>query len=365
MTTTHPDPNGGRKAYAAPIDAIVMAGTHRNARRLISGRNKAFLDVGGRPLVRHVVDALTGARHVDSVYVVGPEDELQPLLADCPRTTLVPQEGKLLSNAWAAVRAVEADHADLEPERLAERPILLISCDLPLVSPGAIDDFVERAAAMDRQATAGHAMLVGIAEDAALRPFYSDDMGPGMERPLVQMREGLYRLSNIYVARPRKLEHSEFLQTSFTLRKAKDWHNVVKLVFSLFSQHGGWFAAWMTCRLQLTAMLRKGKGRLYRRLRAGNTFEKIEQGVSTVLGGSVRLVDSPYGGLSLDIDDEVDFDLLAERWADWTRVGEDLDRAAGRAPGQTPYSSASDSGGQKAITSTTASSPKKKGRVER
>lgn len=335
MTTTHSDPNGAR-AYAEPIDAIVMAGTHRNARRLIGGRNKAFLEVAGRPLVRHVVDALTGARHVGSVYVVGPEEELAPLLADCPRTTLVPQEGNLLSNAWAAVRAVEAHHPDLDPGSLAELPMLLISCDLPLVSPGAIDDFVERAAAIDREAAAGHAILVGIAEDAALRPFYGGENEPGMERPLVQMREGLYRLSNIYVARPQKLEHSEFLQTSFTLRKAKDWHNVVRLVFSLFSQHGGWFAAWMTCRLQLTAMLRGGQGRVYRRLRAGNTFEKIERGVSTVLGGSVRLVDSPYGGLSLDVDDPADYELLAERWADWMRVGERLDRAAGRSPAERP-----------------------------
>ncbi len=335
MVTTGPndEPKPSRDkpgAYGAPVDAIVLSGTHQNTRRLIEGRNKAFLDIEGRPLVRHVVDALVSARHVGDIYVVGPVDDLEPALSGCPGVTLVPQEGKLLSNGWAAVRAMEAAHADLPGQVVAERPLLLISCDLPLISPGSVDDFLERAAALDARDPESNAMIVGVAEEAGLRPFYPRENVPGLERPLVQLHEGLMRLSNIYVARPRKLKYSEFLQTSFSLRKAKDWHNVAKLVLSLFSQHGGWFAAWMTCRLQLTAMLRHGQGRLYRRLRRGNTLEKIEKGVSDVLGGPVRVVVSPYGGLSLDADDEEDFRVLRARYGEWMAVVEALDRSLGR-----------------------------------
>jgi GTP:adenosylcobinamide-phosphate guanylyltransferase len=316
------------------MDAIVLAGTHSNPRRLIQGRNKAFLEIDGRPLVRHVVDALVEARTVRHIYVVGPTDELAPLLIDVPAARCVPQEGKFVRNGWAGVHARDAEEPSLDEAERRERPLLLISCDLPLVSGGSIDDFIERCAAMDREAGCGHAMFVGVAEDSALRPFYGVEAG--MERPLVQMNEGLYRLSNIYVARPYKLEHWEFLQTSFNLRKAKDWHNVAKLVFSLFSQHGGWFAAWMTARLQLAAMLRHGQGRLYQRLRAGNTFEKIDRGVSTVLGGKVRLVDSPYGGLSLDVDDEADYELLRDHYHEWFGFVRALDRerAIGRLPSE-------------------------------
>ena len=141
------------------------------------------------------------------------------------------------------------------------------------------------------------------------------------------MNEGLVRLSNIYVFRPYKLTHAEFLQTSFTLRKAKDWHNVAKLAFSVFSQPGGWFAAWMIFRLQLTYMLRKGRGGLYRRLRKGNTFDKVEHGVGTVLGGSMKLVQSPYGGLSLDVDDEDDYVMLQKNYREWIEVVNALDRS--------------------------------------
>ncbi len=316
----------GAEAYGEPVDAVVLAGTHQNARRLVNGVNKAFLEIEGKPLVRHVVDALRAARHVGKIHVVGPRGELEPLLADVPGVVCVQQQGKLVSNGWAGVRSAEAAWGASSDAERDEQPVLLLSCDLPLVTPGAVDDFVERAARRDAADGRGNAMLVGVAEDAALRPFYGAQAHDGMERPLVQMREGLFRLSNIYVARPYKLKHSEFLQTGFNLRKAKDWQNVVKLMGKLFSQHGGWFAAWMTCRLQLTAMLRHGQGRLYRRLRTGNTFEKIERGVSTVLGGDVGLLPSPYGGLSLDVDDAEDFRLLEANYRAWMAVGIALDR---------------------------------------
>ncbi|MEM1410763.1 MAG: NTP transferase domain-containing protein, partial [Pseudomonadota bacterium] len=127
----------------------MLSGTHTNPRRLIDGRNKAFLDIEGRPLVRHVVDALAASRHIAGCFVVGPEAALGEVLGGVPDVVLVPQEGKLLSNGWAAYRAIEAAYGDRPAADLKELPALVISCDLPLISPGAIDDFVERAAATD------------------------------------------------------------------------------------------------------------------------------------------------------------------------------------------------------------------------
>lgn len=308
-------------AYEHPVDAVVLAGTHQNPRRLINGRNKAFLEIAGRPLVRHVVDALEGSDQIGEVFVVGPCDELQIVLGGCSRTHCVPQEGKMLSNSWAAIRATEQRHADLGLEVVQQRPLLLISCDLPLISPAAIDDFVRRCAQADRDSSELHAMLSGITEDANLRPYYPTDGKSGIYRPLVQLNRGQMRLANIYVVRPRHLAHSEFLQTSFSLRKAKDWRNVMKLVFSLFRQHGGWSAAWMTVRLQLAAMLKRGQGRLYWKLRVGNTMERMDNGVSTVLGGHTKTVVTPYGGLSLDVDEEEDYRILSERYEDWISIG--------------------------------------------
>ncbi len=313
--------------YAHALDAIVLAGTHRNPKRLISGKNKAFLEIGGRPLVRHVVDALLEATGIAEIFVVGPVEQLGLALQGVPSTVrTVQQEGKMLTNTWAAIYAAESRHSREPVEQVHNRPVLIISCDLPLISAHAIDDFVSRCAARDDDPENPYALMVGVVEEEGVRPFYPENNQPGVIRPYVELSFGRVRLANIYVARPRNLAHQEFLQTGFTLRKAKDWRNVVLLVFRVLSQPGGWGAAWLTLRLQLTLMLSRKKGRLYQRLRKGNSRARIEKAVGDVLGGSVRVITTPYGGLSLDVDDEEDYRVLDQRYQDWMAIHHRTDK---------------------------------------
>jgi len=310
-----------RAAYAHRLDAIVLAGTHTNPRRLIRGRNKAFLEIEGRALVKHVADALLEASQVDEIFVVGPVDKLGPALGSVPaRVRTVQQEGKMLTNTWAAIYATESRHAREPAEQVHDRPLLIISCDLPLISGAAVDDFIRRCAAEDTDPDHPYAMMVGVAEEQSLEAFYPDGDKPGITRPYVHLDFGRLRLANIYVARPRRLSHHEFLQTGFTFRKAVDWRNVVMLTWNILSQPGGWGAAWLTMRMQLALMLSRGKGRLYRKLREGNTRERVERSVGDVLGGRIRVVTTPFGGLSLDVDDELDFDILKRRYREWMAI---------------------------------------------
>jgi hypothetical protein len=39
-----------------------------------------------------------------------------------------------------------------------------------------------------------------------------------------------------------------------------------------------------------------------------------------VLGGSIKVVITPYGGLSLDADNEEDFRVLNQRFGDWRHM---------------------------------------------
>jgi len=163
-------------------------------------------------------------------------------------------------------------------------------------------------------------MFAGVVDEPGVRPFHPEGERPGIERPFVELEFGRLRLANIYVGRPRKLANQEFLQTGFSYRKAKDWRNVVALAFNFFKSHGGWHAAWLTVRVQLTLMLSKRKGYWYKRLKKGNTRIRVEKSVSEVLGGPVKVVITPYGGLSLDVDDEEDFRILDSRYKDWAAI---------------------------------------------
>lgn len=309
-------------SYPAPLDAVVLAGTDYNPRRLIANRNKAFLEVGGRALVHHVMEALLGASSIGHIYLVGPAEQLGKVFpAPSPRITILDQSGTMLSSSQAAVRACEARRASENDVTAQKPPMLFISCDLPLISPRAVNDFVARCAQQDLASEKPYSLLVGIAEAASLRAFYPEDGKPGIIRPYLHLSSGRVRLANIYVCRPQDLLRQEFLQTGFSYRKASNWRNVLLLVWSFFSQRGGWYAAWLTLRLQATLMAARHKGRFYRRLRSGNTPEKIERACSEVLGGPVRMVTTPCGGLSLDVDDEEDYRVLDQRFSDWSELG--------------------------------------------
>lgn len=312
--------------YPFPLDAVVLAGTHQNPKRLITGRNKALLEVGGKILVRYVVDALLEAEKVGQIFVVGPAEEMLKILAGYPsRVRVIAQRGKMLANCWAGIEASEDRHKYDKDMPVDERPLLIISCDLPLVTGRSVDDFIRRCASLDNALVNPFAMFAGVVDEPGVKPFHPGGDKPGIKRPFVELEFGRLRLANIYVGRPRKLANQEFLQTGFSYRKAKDWRNVVALAFNFFKSHGGWQAAWMTLRIQLTLMLSKNKGYWYRRLKKGNTRERVEKSVSEVLGGPVKVVITPYGGLSLDVDDEEDFRILDACYKDWAAITAAID----------------------------------------
>jgi CTP:molybdopterin cytidylyltransferase MocA len=323
-----PDPKSDNR-YPQDLDAIVLAGTDDNPRRMIQGQNKAFLDIGGQVLVRRAVEALLQAKSIGRIYVVGPFQRLKAALADLPReVVVVEQSGKMLANAWQAIHASEADHRAESGGDDPARPLLFISSDLPLVSAEAVDDYVVRCAAEDRRAEAPYAMLAGVAEEASLKSFYPGGDKAGIVRPYVHLNRYRVRLANIYVGRPRLLSNQAFLQVGFDHRKAEKWKNVIYLAGHFLSQAGGWQAAWATVRLQATLIAARWEGGVYERMRKGNDRERIERICSTVMGGPIRMVVTPYGGLSLDVDNEEDFQILSDRFEEWAAVG-----PAGETPG--------------------------------
>lgn len=308
-------------AYPEPLDAIVLAGTDDNPRRMICGENKAFLEIGGQLLVHRVVEALQAARKVGQIFVVGPSDRLRRVLGQSIRgVTVVEQAGKMLANAWQAIHAAEASYVQQHGRDDPARPLLFLSSDLPLISAAAIDDFIDRSARLDEETGWGAGMLAGVAEEASLTAFYPGDSGPGIERPYVHLSDCRLRLANIYVGRPRALSNQAFLQTGFDHRKAEKWKHVLALAWNFLSQRGGLAAAGATLRLQATLLASKRPGKLYRYLRKGNEPRHIEDLCSRVLGGPVRMVITPYGGLSLDVDFEEDYRVLKERFEDWATI---------------------------------------------
>jgi hypothetical protein len=286
-------------------------------------------------------------------------EELSTELADYPsEVQVIAQRGKMLTNCWAGIEASEDCHRDDPVMTVNERPLLIISCDLPLVTARSVDDFVARCAAADKLSQTPYALLAGVVDEPGVTPFHPSANRQGIIRPFVQMEMGRLRLANIYVGRPRQLAHQEFLQSGFSYRKAKDWRNVVALTFTFFKSPGGWQAAWLSMRMQLTLKLSKGKGRWYQRLKKGNTRERVEKAIGDALGGSIRIVVTPFGGLSLDVDDQEDFKILDDCYAEWAAITTAVEP-------DSIYSNTSDKAGQNAISRTAIIKNTKNGSVDK
>jgi CTP:molybdopterin cytidylyltransferase MocA len=318
-------------AYRSPVDAVILAGNTANPRHRVGGGNKAFLPLEGRPMVAWVVDALLRASSVDRIFVVGPVDALERAVGGLSsRVHIVAQAGKMIRNAWEGFHASDRLRAGFHQEPDPDRPALFLSCDIPLITPVAVDDFVARCAEEDRKSEGSlAALLVGVAEEASLTSFYSTADRPGIMRPYVELSSGRYRLANIYLCRPGRMAHREILQAGFSQRKARYIGNALGLAWTFFRKPGGWRGAWLVATLQLARLFSRWPGRLYRALRRRNTIERIESVGSFLLGGALRVVTTPFGGLSIDVDDEEDYRVLRERFREWSATD---DAATGARP---------------------------------
>ncbi|HSK87219.1 MAG TPA: nucleotidyltransferase family protein [Anaerolineales bacterium] len=120
------------------MDAVIMAGGIPNPEdplyTFLKGDAKALVDVAGKPMIQWILDALSGAKRVDNVILVGlsPKNELtckKPLY-------FVSNQGRMLSNIVAGVNKT------LELNKKTQY-VLLVSSDIPALKPEMVDWLVD------------------------------------------------------------------------------------------------------------------------------------------------------------------------------------------------------------------------------
>ncbi|MBI3739230.1 MAG: nucleotidyltransferase family protein [Chloroflexi bacterium] len=116
------------------MDAIVTAGgipQPDDPLYLYSkGESKALLDVAGKPMIQWVLDALSGAKNVDNVIVIG----LTPKSGVTCKKPLyfLANEGRMLANIVAGVNKVREVNGNAQYA-------LIVSSDIPAVTSKQID----------------------------------------------------------------------------------------------------------------------------------------------------------------------------------------------------------------------------------
>jgi GTP:adenosylcobinamide-phosphate guanylyltransferase len=122
------------------MDAIVTAGgiplPEEPLYTATQGNPKALVDVAGKPMVQWVLDALTEARSIDNVIIVGLTEKSG--LKCGKKMYFVSNQGKMLENLQAGAKKAQ------EINRKAEY-VLLVSSDIPAINGEMVDWVVNTA----------------------------------------------------------------------------------------------------------------------------------------------------------------------------------------------------------------------------
>jgi len=128
------------------MDVIITAGgipkPSHPLYKYTQGKPKALIDIAGKPMIQWVLDAVSEAKGLGEVTVVGLERSVT-LSCDKPLTVL-PNQGSMIGNIRAGVRSILEKRPDTEY-------MMISSSDIPLVPGEMFDWFIEQMQGMHHE----------------------------------------------------------------------------------------------------------------------------------------------------------------------------------------------------------------------
>ncbi len=251
------------------VDAIILAGgqNSRPLRRFASEKYEALIDINGRPMVTYVAQALSASRNVDRIFAVGPCGLLETC-AFPERTTIVEGGHTIIDTIVNGMEAV--GH---------ERHVLVVTADIPLLSPQAIDDFIAKCNPADAD------MYYPIVNKTANERQY-----PGNKRTYVRLQEGTFTGGNIFLVNPAIVKSCLY----WAKRIINNRKNPLKLAHVL-----GWVF-------------------VFKFLLGTLALQELEDRVSELLKIKGAVIESNFPELGLDVDKPSDLELVRQLFSEET-----------------------------------------------
>ena len=313
------------------INAILLAGD-RQASIQVRDDNKAFLELNGVPLFIHVLRALKQARHVHNLVVIGPFDRIgaalrkyEALLVGGGNIQVVEQRDNMIENFKAGyVASLELGDDipfwDLKGTEYEEVPVLVVPCDIPLLVPAEVDEFMTRSNMHE------YDYSIGITSEKVLSHYHPANGKPGIQMVYFHVQEDLLRHNNLHIAKPLIFAHLDYIEKMYEWRYQTRTANILRMFFSLL------FAGWRLLKglrvfilMQLSLHYdRHGHPGLSDRIRSLVRFNRLAEGIGNALGARVQVVYTHFGGAALDVDNAEDLSTIEERYDDWMMYQENL-----------------------------------------
>lgn len=245
-------------------DVVILAGAdnHGPLKECADEPYEALISINGHPMVEYVVQAVLRSRYVKRVVVVGPKEELEPVVG--PQVYKVVERGRdMVENILLGIEA-------LQP---ITGKVLLVTSDIPLISPEAIDDFLERCTS--HQADVYYPIV---------RREANEEKYPGVRRTYVHLKEGVFTGGNMALLDPDVIRRCyQTIEQAVIMRKKP---------------------------LQLSRLL--GVKFIVKLLLRRLSIHEIEDRVHHKLGFVGRGIISPYPEVGIDVDKPSDLDLARQ-----------------------------------------------------
>lgn len=242
------------------IDAVVLAGSPNSGplKECSPAGYEALIPIGAKVMVEYVAEALLSARQIDRVLVVGPVEELTPLMSST-RVILTGAAGGIMENIDAGLKQLPG----------AKR-VLLATSDIPMLTPQAVDNFIDLCGDMSKDL-----YYPVIAKQVVEKCFDCT------KRTYVSLAEGVYTGGNLFLMNPAIYE--------------KCMHNGRKIFAQRKSPLG-------LCRLI-------GLSFVIKYIMHTLTIEDVRKKGSELLGINGVVVVSEYPEIGVDVDKPVDLEL--------------------------------------------------------
>ena len=313
------------------VNAILLAGDRR-ASVQVKDDNKAFLLLRNEPLLIHILRALKQSRHVQDIAVVGPADRISEVLeqhadplAGDGKIIVVEQRENMIDNFKVGYVSTlglpdTTTFAELRGTEHDETPVMVVPCDIPLLTPWEVDEFVTQSNMHD------YDYSIGITSEKVLSHYHPTDAKPGIQMIYFHLREDLWRQNNLHLAKPLKFEHLDYVEKMYEWRYQTHLFNVLRMMFALLLVSWRFMTAIRVfVLLQLSLYYdRHGHPNLSKSIRMHAPLETFQRGVGNILGARTQLTYTHLGGAALDVDHDENLDTMETMYDDWMEHQEAL-----------------------------------------
>lgn len=163
------------------VNAVVLAGDSGDS-PVQDVKNKALIKIQDRFMIEYIVDSLIQAACVDRIIIVGPE-YLKEVIGDKVEAVF-DSTNSIIENMRKGISGLSDG-----------KHVIVCTCDIPLVSGEAIEDFVNQC--LDKKVDIGYPII---------EKSLNDKKYPDAKRTYVKMREGIYTGGNIIYINPLVLD---------------------------------------------------------------------------------------------------------------------------------------------------------------